>query len=202
MTTLSKVLISLNILKANSILGPPKLSKRRCISHWSDLTWSMRPRFRARIFPITLKKWKWCRDVLQGMCASAGTILAVIMRWLATSAGSPSLYMRLNMMYRITHVRLRGMPGRGGWCHPPVKLVGSIRGGIFHWARPMTHTNSHSYPPPSPFGTASHLTFSPPPPWTPSIDNSRTCKRQGFLNLTFIFTAPFFFVYYNLLFYF
>ena len=58
----------------------------------------------------------------------------------------------------------------------------------------MTHTNYLSYPPPSPFATTSNLTLSPPPTWTPSADNSRTCKHgkpQDFLTSTFIFTAPF-----------
>ena len=42
-----------------------------------------------------IKKWKWCRDVLQGMCAISGTIPAVLVRWLATSAESPSLYVAI-----------------------------------------------------------------------------------------------------------
>ena len=86
--------------------------------------------------------------------------------------GSPSLYVAItwdSIWCTGLHIRLRGTPGRGGWCHPANKHVGSIRGGIFHWARPMIHTNSHSYPPPSPFGTASHLTLSPPP----SLDSFR-----------------------------
>ena len=56
------------------------------------LTWSMLPRFGAHILPITSKKWKWCRDVLQDMCAITGTIPAVLVRFLATSVGSPSLF--------------------------------------------------------------------------------------------------------------
>ena len=90
------------------------------------------------------------------------------------------------------HIHQRRRPGRGGWHHPPDKHIGSIYGGIFHWARPMTHTNSHSYLPSSQYRTTSHLTLSPSPPWTPPADNSQTCKRQGFLTSPITFTAPFF----------
>ena len=40
---------------------------------------------------IISKKWRWCRDVLQGMSATAGITPAVLARWLATSAGNPLL---------------------------------------------------------------------------------------------------------------
>ena len=38
-----------------------------------------------------IKKWRWCRDVLQGMSATAGITPAVLARWLATLAGNPLL---------------------------------------------------------------------------------------------------------------
>ena len=70
--------------------------------------------------------------MLQGTCAIAGTIPAVLVRWLATSAGSPSqLYETIYTYSTKLHIHQREMPGRGGWPHPPDKHVGSIRGGIY-----------------------------------------------------------------------
>ena len=70
----------------------------------------MPPRFGAHIHLIISKKWKWCRDVLQGMSATAGITPAVLARWYS-HLGWESLAvrrsnMRLHTMYRIVHTTM------------------------------------------------------------------------------------------------
>ena len=91
------------------------------------------------------------------------------------------------MMYRITQTSAGGCLAEvADTIHQTNRWVPSLEVYL------MTHTNYHSYLPPSPSGTTSHLTLSPPPPWTPSADNSRTCELRGFSTSPFIFTALFF----------
>ena len=119
MTTLSKVLILLHTL---TLLLPLTLN--------SIHTSTMLQRKLAASLDSSAEIWK-------------------SLRWLATLAVSPSLYVAITCDYiwcTELHIRLRGMLGRGGWCHPPDTHVGSIRGCIFHWTRPMTHTNRSTIP--------------------------------------------------------
>ena len=122
MTTLSKVLIPLNILalllpltfnliptstmlqrKLTASLDSPcrnlKISSKAVKTQAYQSLVLPRLEYAGTIWsPHTsdnIKKWNWCRDVVQGMCAIAGTIPAVLVRWLATSAGSPSLYVAI-----------------------------------------------------------------------------------------------------------
>ena len=96
------VLLSVNNVtaKANSVLGLLRrnlkissqavktqayLSLVRPHLEYASTVWSPHTHL------IILKKWRWCRDVLQGMSATAGITPAVLARWLATLAGNPLL---------------------------------------------------------------------------------------------------------------
>ena len=62
--------------KANSVVGLLRMNLKistqavetQGYKSLYDLTWNMPPRFRTHIHLIILvpKKWRWCRDVLQG----------------------------------------------------------------------------------------------------------------------------------------
>ena len=84
--------------KANSVLGP--LRRNLKISSQAVKTQAyqslVRPHleYASTVWSLHLiisKKWWWCRDVLQGMSATAGITPAVLAKWLATSAGNPLL---------------------------------------------------------------------------------------------------------------